>query len=235
MRKITTAGALLVGTLSIAAATAAATAGAAPVPAPVDYTARTDASGTTVSIDAGTMAADNGIFKIKAPDGTVLAGTELSFRVDDFVFPIAAAITGHTATLTPRFDREHARYQPVALPFEGQAPWKSGYDREQAAWNRMVTTMQMGGVIGTAAGTVGGAAVGCLLGGIAGATVAAATIIGLFGPFIPAAALGCIGGMLVVGPLGTVAGTLLVTAPIAIAAAAQYFTTINEPAPQPAK
>ncbi|MEU4345799.1 hypothetical protein AB0H00_31905, partial [Nocardia sp. NPDC023852] len=74
-----------------------------------------------------------------------------------------------------------------------------------------------------------GGAVGCVLGGIAGATVAAATIVGLFGAFIPAAVIGCLGGIIAVGALGTLAGQLLITAPVAIGAAIQYFTTINQP------
>lgn len=57
----------------------------------------------------------------------------------------------------------------------------------------------------------------------------AATLVGLFGPFLPAAALGCLGGIAAVGALGTVAGQLLITAPIASAAAAQYFITNNQP------
>ncbi len=165
----------------------------------------------------------------------MLAGSDLSFRVDDFVFPIAAKITGHTATLTPRFDLAHAAYKPVALPYEDQAPWKSSYDREQAAWTRMASTITTGATVGTMVGGLTGAAVGCVLGGIAGATVAAATIVGLFGAFVPAAVVGCLGGVVAVGALGTVAGQLLVTAPLTIMAAVQYFTTINEPAPTPAK
>jgi hypothetical protein len=200
--------------------------------APVDYTAKTTATSTIISTDRGSLVVDDGKFKIKSTGGTVLAGTELSFRVDDFTFPIDADITGRTATLTPRFDTAHAHYSPVALPFENQAPWKSEYEREQAAWNRLTSTIIMGGGIGTAVGTLGGAAVGCLLGGIAGATVASATIIGLFGLFVPAAVIGCIGGVVALGAIGTVVGTLLITAPIAIAAAVQYFTTINEPAPR---
>ncbi|MGY0498268.1 hypothetical protein ACWZHB_07200 [Nocardia sp. FBN12] len=231
MKNITVVGALLVSALGMTAVTA----NAAPEPARVGYTSRTTESSTIITTDAGSLAVEDDIFKIKAPDGTVLAGTELSFRVDDFVFPIAADINSRTATLTPKFDRENAVYAPVALPFENQAPWKSEYEREQAAWSRMVTTMQMGGTIGAAAGALGGAAVGCVLGGIAGATVASAAIIGLFGAFIPAAAIGCIGGIVALAPLGTIAGTLLVSVPIAIAAAAQYFTTINQPAPKPAK
>jgi hypothetical protein len=126
-------------------------------------------------------------------------------------------------------------YRPVALPFEGTAPFKTPYDREQAAWGWMRDTISMGAAIGTVVGGLGGGAVGCVRGGIAGATVAAATIVGLFGPFVPAAVLGCLGGMVAVSALGTLAGQLLVTAPVAILAAAQYFTTINEPMPAPAK
>ncbi|MGY0499314.1 hypothetical protein ACWZHB_12575 [Nocardia sp. FBN12] len=128
-------------------------------------------------------------------------------------------------------------YRPTTtLPYEEKAPWKSEYEREQAAWNRMTSTIGMGASIGTLVGGLTGAGVGCVLGGIAGATVAAATIVGMFGPFIPAAAVGCLGGILAIGALGTVTGQLLVTAPVAILAAAQYFTTINSPMPSaPAK
>ncbi len=204
-----------------------ATADATPTDA-VSYRADTTSTATVITTDSGSMAAENGIFTIRAADGSVLAGAELSFRVDDFVFPIAADIAGDTATLTPRFDLAHATYRPVALPYEDKAPWKNEYDREQAAWSRMTSTISMGATIGTLTGGLAGAAVGCVLGGIAGATVAAATIVGLFGPFVPAAAVGCLGGIVAVGALGTVAGQLLVTGPVAIMAAAQYFTTIND-------
>ncbi|MGW5517543.1 hypothetical protein [Nocardia africana] len=227
MRKIAAMCALVAG----ATVGVAGTAQAAPQPEAIHYRTTATPTGTVVTVDAGSLDADNGVFTIKSPDGTVLAGSDLSFRVDDFVFPIAAAIDGRTATLTPQFDLAHATYRPVALPYEEQAPWKTQYDREQAAWNRMVTTITTGATIGTMVGGLGGAAVGCVLGGIAGATVAAATIIGMFGPFVPAAAVGCLGGIVAIGALGTAAGQLLVTAPVAVMAAVQYFTTINEPAP----
>ncbi len=231
MRKITTACALLVAAASIATGSA----GAAPATdqASVNFTAQPTETSTIVTTDAGSMVVEEGVFKIKSVSGVVLAGSELSFRIDDFVFPIAAEIKDRTATLTPQFDKEHAQYKPVALPYEDQAGFQSEYQREQAAWARMVSTITLGGGIGTMVGGIGGAAVGCVLGGIAGATVAAATIIGLFGPFLPAAAIGCIGGVMAVGALGTLAGTILVAAPVAVMAAAQYFTTINEPAPKP--
>lgn len=116
-----------VSTLAIAATVlTVGPAGADPhTPAAVNYTATTSPSNTVISIDSGSLSTEGGIFAIKAEDGTVLAGTPLQFRVDDFLFPIAAEINDKTATLTPRFDLEHAVYQPVALPFEDQANWKT--------------------------------------------------------------------------------------------------------------
>lgn len=231
MRKRTIVAALAATAVSIPMGITFAAPAAAD--AVVNYSATSTATDVLISTDAGSLVDEGGVFKIKAADGTVLAGTELAFRVDDFVFPIAAEIRDRTATLTPQFDMAHAVYQPVALPFESQAPWKSEYEREQAAWSRMTATIGLGASIGTLVGGIGGGAVGCLLGGIAGATVAAATIVGLFGPILPAAAIGCIGGILAVGALGTLAGQLLVTAPVAVMAAVQYLTTINQPAPTP--
>ncbi|GAA5061688.1 hypothetical protein GCM10023318_44560 [Nocardia callitridis] len=201
----------------------------------IGFTADHTDTTTIIKIDAGSMVNEDGVFKIKAADGTTLAGTPLTFRVDDFEFPIAADIADRSATLTPQLDMAHATYKPVALPFEDKAPWKTDYEREQAAWSRMTSTISMGASIGTLVGGIGGGAVGCVLGGIAGATVASATIVGLFGPFIPAAAIGCLGGVLAIGAIGTVAGQIFVTAPVAIGAAIQYFTTINQPSVQPAK
>lgn len=226
--------ALLASTVSVALGIAAGTSHAAPAAdpnAPINYTASTTGDATIIGTDSGSMVVEDGVFKIKAADGTTVAGTELSFRVDEFVFPIAAEISGRTATLTPKFDLAHATYKPVALPYESQAPWKSEYDREVAAWSRMTGTISLGASIATLVGGLGGAAVGCVLGGILSATVIMATIVGLFGPFLPAAAVGCIAGALVAGPVGTLAGQIFITAPIAIMAAAQYFTTINSPMP----
>lgn len=202
-------------------------------PDAIHYTTSATLTGTVITTDAGSLTVEDGVFKIKGPDGTVVAGSDLSFRVDDFVFPIDVQINYRTATLTPRFDLAHASYRPVSLPYEEQALWKTQYDREQAAWSRLVTTITAGATIGTMVGGLGGAAVGFVIGGIAGATVAAATIVGMFGPFIPAAAIGCLGGIMAVGALGTAAGQLLVTVPVAIMAAIQYFTTVNSPRPAP--
>ncbi|WP_067673125.1 hypothetical protein [Nocardia miyunensis] len=213
---------------------AAGTSGVAPA-APesrngaINFTAKAVNDSSIITTSAGSLAVEHGIFEIKAANGAVLAGTPLKFRIDDFEFPIAAQISGRTATLTPQIDREHAVYKPVALPYENKAPWKTEYDREQAAWSRLTSSITTGATIGTLVGGLGGGALGCVLGGIAGATVASATIIGLFGAFIPAAAVGCVAGVLAVGAVGTLLGQIFVTAPIAIGAAIQYFSTINQP------
>ncbi|MGF6881616.1 hypothetical protein ABIA39_002306 [Nocardia sp. GAS34] len=228
MRKFAATSAMLIATLGIAAGTA----NAAPAPAAangaVDYKATTTKTSTIIKTDAGSMDVENGVFKIKAANGTTLAGTQLKFRVDDFEFPIAADIADHTATLTPQFDMAHAVYKPVDLPYQNTAPWKTPYDREQAAFNRMKDTISTGATIGTLVGGISGATVGCILGGIAGTAAAAATLIALFGAPL-AGIVGCAAGIIAVGALGTLAGQLLVTAPVAILAAAQYFTTINAP------
>ncbi|MEV0296343.1 hypothetical protein [Nocardia sp. NPDC050710] len=231
MRKFAATSALMIAAIGVTAGAV----NAAPNEAPVNFTAATVGESTVIKTDAGSLVVEDNTFKIKAANGAVLAGAPLTFRVDDFEFPIAATVADHTATLTPQLDVNKAVYKPVALPYENKAPWKSEYDREVAAFNRMKDTIAMGATFGTLAGGLGGAAVGCVLGGIAGATVAAATIIGLFGPFLPAAVVGCIGGIIAVGALGTVAGQLFVTAPVAIGAAIQYFTTINQPFTAPAK
>ncbi|MEV6770239.1 hypothetical protein AB0N05_16615 [Nocardia sp. NPDC051030] len=199
----------------------------------INYTATNTETNTIIRTDAGSMVVEDGVFKVKAANGTTVAGTELNFRVDDFVFPIAAEIHDNVATLTPAFDLAHAAYKPVALPFENSAPWKSEYDREQAAWSRMTSTLGMGATIGTLVGGIGGAAVGCIIGGVTLATVTGA-LTAMFGA-LGGAALGCIVGMSVIGFLGTLAGQIFVTAPVAILAAAQYFTTINQPFVAPAK
>ncbi|MEV4233992.1 hypothetical protein ACIBJI_13005 [Nocardia sp. NPDC050408] len=232
MRKIVAAAAGLVAAVGIAAGTA----GAQPDgDEAVGFTAAATDTQTIIETDAGAMVVEDGVFKIKASNGTVLTGMPLKFRVDDFEFPIVADIADHSATLTPQFDMGHATYKPVALPFEDKAPWKNEYDREQAAWSRMTSTITMGATIGTLVGGLSGGAIGCVLGGIAGATVASAAIIGLFGAFIPAAAIGCLGGIVAVGALGTLAGQIFITAPVAIGAAIQYFSTINQPPFPPAK
>ncbi|MEV0250002.1 hypothetical protein AB0H76_25620 [Nocardia sp. NPDC050712] len=236
IRKLAVVAALVTVATGIAAGTSGA-APAAPEAEAINFSAQATETQSIINIDAGSIVVEDEALKIKAADGTTVAGTPLKFQLDDFELPIAADINGRTATLTPQLDVSKAVYKPVALPYEDKAPWKNEYEREQAAWSRLTSTISLGAAVGTLVGGLGGAAIGCVLGGILGTTVALGTIVGLFGPFVPAAIAGCIGGIALVGAVGTVLGQIFITAPFAIGAAIQYFTTINQPfnAPAPAK
>ncbi|WP_030525519.1 hypothetical protein [Nocardia rhamnosiphila] len=222
--------AVLAAGVAAALGITAAAADATPNPADgLGISAVTIGQSAVITVESGSLVQQGNVLEVRSEDGTVLAGTDLSFRLDDFVLPITAQIHDRTVTLTPHLDPRQAVYRPSALPVADPGPWSSAYEREQAAWGRLTSSIGMGAMLGAMAGTIGGAAVGCLLGGLTGATIAAAAIVGMFGPFLPAAALGCLGGIAAIGPLGAVAGQLFVTAPITVAAAIQYFITINEP------
>ncbi|MEV6321885.1 hypothetical protein AB0M45_11900 [Nocardia sp. NPDC051787] len=231
MRKFAATSALLIAALGVTAGTVNAAPDTEADSGVVNWSAGATPTSTIIKTDAGSLVNEDGVFKIKAANGATLAGTELKFRVDDFEFPIAAEISDRTAILTPQFDMEHAVYKPVALPYEDKAPWKSEYDREVAAFNRLKDTIGMGATFGTLVGGLGGAALGCVAGAGAG-LVLTGPLLGLFGAG-PLA--GCIAGAAAVGFLGTLAGQLFVTAPVAILAAIQYFSTVNQPFNAPAK
>ncbi|MBF6463178.1 hypothetical protein IU433_29695 [Nocardia puris] len=233
MKSTKLALATILTTAALAATTG--TSAASPDVGVINFSASATETSSIISIDAGSLVVEDQVVKIKATDGSVVAGMPLSLRIDEFEFPIAAEIAGRTVTMTPQVSLDTAVYKPVALPFEDKAPWKSEYEREQAAWSRMTSTISLGASIATLVGGIGGAAVGCVLGGVLGGTVVGGTIVGLLGPFIPAALAGCAAGAVIAGPLGAVAGQIFITAPVAIAAAVQYFTTINAPFNPPTK
>lgn len=198
----------------------------------VGYKAYKDGAAAVITVDAGQLIVDNGQFQIRSNDGRILAGVPLEVNVDDIAFPVDVVIEGDTASLTPVLDPARARYAPVALPFQDSAPWRSPYEREQAAWNRMTQTITIGAAVGAIVGAVGSGLIGCLLGGVAGAALTGplATLLGA-GPLA-----GCLIGAGAMAPIGMMAGSIVVGAPVAIAAFVQYQTTINEPfrpAPQP--
>ncbi|MEV0078674.1 hypothetical protein AB0H58_19925 [Nocardia neocaledoniensis] len=230
MRKFAATSALLIAAMGVTAGTVHAQ--APEEAAPINYKAEVvDGAKSVITTDAGSLVVEDGVFKIKAANGATVAGTPLSFRLDDYELPIAAEISGNTAVLTPQLDPAKAVYKPVALPYEDKAPWKTEYEREQAAWSRLTSTISMGATIGTLAGGLGGAAIGCIAGAAAG-LVATGVLLALFGAG-PIA--GCVVGATTIGALGVILGQIFVTAPVAIAAAVQYFTTINQPFTPPAK
>ncbi|MFD6103195.1 hypothetical protein ACFWFQ_11065, partial [Nocardia salmonicida] len=119
------------------------------------------------------------------------------------------------------------------LPYEDKAPWKTEYEREQAAWSRLTSTISLGAAIGTLAGGLGGAAIGCVA-GAAGGLVAGGVLGAIFGA-LPGGIGGCVVGATTIGALGVILGQIFITAPVAIGAAIQYFSTISAPFNAPAK
>ncbi|MFC3961519.1 hypothetical protein [Nocardia jiangsuensis] len=193
----------------------------------VNYRAYHDGTAAVISIESGSLIVEDGRFQIRAATGEVLAGVPLEFNYDDIAFPIEARVEGNTARLTPVLSMDRARYNPVALPFEDSAPWKTPYDREVAAWTRMTTTISMASTVSAVIGAVGTGTIGCLLGGIAGTALTGplATLFGA-GPIA-----GCLIGAGALAPIGAIIGAFLIGAPVAIAAFIQYQSTINAPFP----
>ena len=185
----------------------------------VHYRATNNGAAAVITIESGTMAVDNGVFAIKSASGRILAGIPLAYRIDDIAYPVAAAIDGNTATLTP-----------TAMPFEDEAPWRTRYEREQAAFTRAAMQITTAAAGGAAVGTAMGGVVGCVGGAVVG-TVVTGMLAALFGAG-PLA--GCLAGIALGAGIGAFAGALLVTAPVAIASVVQYFATINEPFTPPA-
>lgn len=233
MRKFAATAALATAAIGITAGTvhAAPAAPAAPAPVSVSYKVDDQAQSISLTADNGSVAIEDGKLEIKSADGTVMAGTPLQYRVDDFVFPIAADIKGNTATLSPQADTAKAVYKPVALPFEDQAQWKSDYDREKDAFSRLKDTVSMAGTAASMISAVVGGVVGCGLGIAAGAAVTLPVALGGGAGPVIGCLLGAAAGASVIG----IAGTLLIGVPIAIAAVIQYAQTVNQPHIEPKK
>ncbi|WP_433560583.1 hypothetical protein ACQP1O_23155 [Nocardia sp. CA-151230] len=215
-RSLIAAATLATVALTPTAATAAAeaTTEAAAPDTGVNYRVEATDSAAVITTDAGSMVVEDGVFKIKAASGQVLAGIPLTVRIDNADYPIQASVDGHTATLTP-----------VALPYQEEAPWRTRYEREQAAFSRASLQITSAAAGGAALGTAIGGVAGCVGGAVVG-TVVTGILAALFGAG-PLA--GCLAGIAIGAGIGAFAGALLVTAPVAVASVIQYFTTINEP------
>lgn len=222
--------AMLIAAIGVAAGTANADPSTHQAPLGLDlfpgvhYSASDNGKTAVITTDAGKLTVENGAFEIKDSTGKVIAGTPLTLQNGDISLPITAKVSGNTAMLSPNVSG--AVYHPVDLPFQDSAPWKTPYDREQAAWNRLRDTVTTGSTVGAIVGAVAAGAIGCVAGGALGATGGFAFLaVGA----IPGAVIGCLGGAAAFAPIGTMAGLAFVAGPVAVAAAVQYFTTINAP------
>ncbi|MEU2257677.1 hypothetical protein ABZ540_31375 [Nocardia xishanensis] len=221
VRTITAAALLTVG--AIAGSGGIVHAEPAPAPAGVSYTATQVGKSAVVTVDAGSLVVADNQLQVRAADGTILAGMPLAFHLDDKLLPIEATVDGRTATLTPITDPSRATAAaPIARVEEVAA--RTREERDVAAFTKMDGQIRFAVMVGAIIGGVVAGGLGCLVGGVVAAPSAVLTAI--FGPLA-----GCVAGALVMAPVGALGGTLFIAAPVAVAAAVQYFTTINAPMP----
>lgn len=210
----------------VAASSGIAHAELAQVPSPasgVNYTATQVGKSAVITTDAGAMSVTGDQFQVTAADGQLLASVPLSFHLDDKIFTIEATVEGRTATLTPITDPARATpATPIATVEEIAARTREERDRE--AFTKMDGQIRFAVMIGAIIGGAVASGVGCVVGGLVAAPSAVLTAI--FGPLA-----GCVAGALVMAPVGAMGGTLFIAAPAALAAAVQYFTTVNAPMP----
>ncbi|MGY4098810.1 hypothetical protein ACW2Q0_04475 [Nocardia sp. R16R-3T] len=186
----------------------------------IHWEARVADKSVVIKTDLGSLATRNGQFLVLDPNGMVMAGLPLSYFMDGKQFPIAVQIDNNIATLTPSTDLATAT--PAEMPIKQiDAQTDAAVDAALAnAGGKFALAAGVGTMIGSIIGLVGG----CLLGA---ATVGAIT----FPIFFAGALGGCIAGGGAGAALGAVIGSIALGVPVGIAAAIQFFQTINTPAP----
>ncbi|MFC9896294.1 hypothetical protein ACFVMC_21610 [Nocardia sp. NPDC127579] len=231
MRNFAAASMITIAALTVAGGTAgAAPAPVAPqggftvpiVPGVINYTTNNDGNSAVVTTDAGSLVVKDGQFQILSPAGDIVGGVPLEVNVEDIVYPVRATIEGNRATLTPVV--EAAFYRPAVFAPK-QVAASTPEQREQAAWSKFGSRLSVGAAVGAIIGAIGAGVVGCVAGGVLGLglTLPVALLLG-GGPIA-----GCLAGAMTLGPLGAMAGTIVVGAPVAIAAAIEYFNAVNAP------
>lgn len=184
----------------------------------IHWDANVVGNSVVVTTDAGSLAARGNQFVVLDSAGTVLGGLPLAYQMNGLEFPVSAAIDGNTATLTPSTDPAVAH--PVDMPLQSVDA--------QADFNSALSTASTQFGLATGVGTL----IGGLVGLVGGCVLGALTVGALTAPiFFAGAPGGCIAGASVGVALGAAGGSLLVGVPVGIAAAVQFFQTINTPAP----
>ena len=169
----------------------------------VGYTGSVVDRSVVLSTDAGSLTVQDNQFQVLDAAGNLIGGIPLTYQRDGKDWPIAAKIDGRTATLMPSTAPADAR------PSKVEPLLKDVDAASDALFNGAITNAFMQLSLGTALGTL----VGVLA--------------------IPGFLGGCIATAAVTGPIGGMIGMVTVGVPVAIAAAIQYFNTVNHP-PAPA-
>ncbi|MFT3898620.1 MAG: hypothetical protein QM728_00020 [Gordonia sp. (in: high G+C Gram-positive bacteria)] len=198
---------------------------------PVHYAVSQTADGAAITVAGGSFTREDGNLTIRNGHGRPVAQLPLTYRVDNLARPIAATVSGDTATLTPVRAGAPRRVTPIAhdrifgLDQVKHKASESFTQRDREALTAFSNRSTVGSFVSAAIGAALGAGSGCIIGALVGAavTLPVAELLGA-GPLA-----GCIAGAIVLAPAGAAAGLLFVGLPIIAFSAFQYFSTVFSP------
>lgn len=249
MRKFTVCTALALGAVTLASGVVAAepvpggdsgqTQPAQTQPLPDEQTVESGGVHVTIRRDGDSAVLDStdGLFRtvgdrlvVTNPAGLFIESLPLKYNKDNQTYPIDAVLGDHDARLTPVTTGGVAVEHPVraediarATPVdEGDFTPRDSQELYMTWW-RAIIANATGAVIGAIIGGV----VGCAAGAVA--IGASAAVVSLFAGLLPGAIVGCIGGIALVGTVGMLIGSALVTGPVLLWSLFQYFSTITTP------
>lgn len=203
---------------------AAAPATADPATPEIHYSAKVIDHSVVLTTDGGTLTADHTQFHILDAAGRPLAGIPLTYQRDGKNWPIAAEITGNTATFTPLTDPSAATPDPTAHDI--------AIDPQSAVFNTAVSNLStqagVGVALGLLIGTAIGAGIGCIAGGLLVGAAAAVPTIGVLA--VPGFLGGCLVTAAAAGAIGGVIGTVALGVPVAIASTLLFIDALGRQA-----
>ncbi|RDI66841.1 hypothetical protein [Nocardia pseudobrasiliensis] len=198
-------------------------AAADPTPDTIGYSLRLVDRSVVLTVDRGSLAVEGGNLQLRDPAGTPAVTLPLTYRREDAVYPIGAAIDAATVTLTPDTDPKHA--VPVAHPNAREI----AIDPQSPAFNTAVmnfaTQVGLGVALGTLLGTAIGAVVGCVAGGALVGAAAAVPTIGVLA--VPGFLGGCLITAAAAGAIGAVVGNVVIGIPVAAVGAWWFFDALR--------
>ncbi|MFI5778091.1 hypothetical protein [Nocardia sp. NPDC051570] len=191
--------------------------------ASIGYSMRLVDRSVVLTLDKGSLVARDGRLEVRDRSGAAAVTVPLSYRREDAVYPIGAAIDAGTVTLTPDTDPKHA--VPVTHPSAGEI----ALDPQSPAFNTSVmnfaTQLGLGVALGTLLGTAIGAVVGCVAGGALVGATAAVPSIGVLA--VPGFLGGCLVTGAAAGAIGAVVGTVAIGIPVAAVGAWWFFDALR--------
>jgi hypothetical protein len=207
---------IAVATASAAAIGSSAQATAAPADVPFRAYA-VNGKSVQFEIGRGSVAVEQGILTFRNTAGATVGTQELKYYRDGRAYPIAATITGRTATLTPVTDvAKSTKVAPSQLPGAHSVRWKidgpqTRQERDDQALQQFITDLGAAMTVSSIVGMVIGAVLGCAIG------------------FVLGAGVGCIPVALVGLSVGSILGSMVGGGGGLLAVGQKYMDTINKP------